>query len=318
MLPHSWFAQAAERLSSQAIRTPLTYDSHLDIYLKWENHQATGSFKVRGALNKVLTLQPWEREVGIVTASAGNHGLGVAYAAQAAGSPVIVFASETASAIKLQGIRKLGAEVILVPGGYGDAEAAGIDYARTHSKTWISAYNDGMVIAGQGTIGPEILDQLPERSHFFWIIPSGGGGLACGIATAVKSQSAEKPSTHHLFAVQSEASSYMYAAYYTGSQEGVLESNSLADGLAGPIEHGSITIPLARRYLDGVLLVSEADIAQAISYAWHHYHEVIEASAATSLAAVLSGKFTNRPAILIISGGNINPETHQKLIALQT
>jgi threonine dehydratase len=318
MLPSTWFTQAAERLSPQVLRTPLTYDPHLDIYIKWENHQATGSFKVRGALNKVLTLLPWERDVGIVTASAGNHGLGVAYAAQAAGSPVIVFASETASAIKLKGIRKLGAEVKLVPGGYGDAEAAGIDYARTHNKTWISAYNDGMVIAGQGTIGSEILDQLPERRQFYWIIPCGGGGLASGIAAAVKSQSTEKPINHQMYAVQSEASSYMHAAYYTSSQEGVVQSVSLADGLAGPIEDGSITIPLARRYLDGVLLVSEADIALAVSYAWHHYNEVIEASAATSLAAVLSGKFTNRPAILIISGGNINPETHQKLIALQT
>jgi threonine dehydratase len=174
-----------------------------------------------------------------------------------------------------------------------------------------------MVIAGQGTLGLEILDQLPERNQFSWIIPCGGGGLASGIGAAVKSLVSDQPSSHRLFAVQSEASPYMFAAYYTGTQEGVVEYPSLADGLAGPIEHNSLTIPLVRRYIDGVLLVSEADIHQALSYAWHHYQEIIEASAATSLAAILSGKFTHRPAVLVISGGNINADTHQKLIALQ-
>ena len=317
MLPYSWIEQARERISPFINNTPLTYDPNLDIYFKWENQQVTGSFKARGALNKVLSLQPWERDRGIVTASAGNHGLGVAFAAQATATPVIVFASENASEIKLKGIQQLGALLKLVSGGYGEAESAAIEYAKSFNRTWISAYNDGLVIAGQGTLGKEILSELPAWERYSWVIPCGGGGLVSGIAAAVKPNTQEKSTPQRIFAVQSEASPFMHAVYYAGTQDGIIEYPSLADGLAGPIEHNSITIPLVRSYIDGVILVSEAEISLAVSYAWHHYREKIEASAATSLAAILSGKITNRPAVLLISGGNINPNTHQKLIALK-
>src|SRR5665647_242900 len=140
MIPYSWLQQAQERISPYIQKTPLTYDSHLNLYLKWENRQVTGSFKARGAMNKILALQDWELERGLVTASAGNHGQGVAMAARLKQAKVIVFASEHAHPNKIQAMHALGVEIHLVPGGYGQAEQAGISYAETTGSTWVSPY----------------------------------------------------------------------------------------------------------------------------------------------------------------------------------
>ncbi len=175
MIPLEWFTAACERISPFVRQTPISYDPDLDVYIKWENQQVTGSFKVRGALNKVLSLQPWELERGLVTASAGNHGQGVAFAARQAGARATVFASEHAVESKVAAMRSLGAEVILVPGGYSEAEAAGIRHASEQSATWISPYNDGQVIAGQGTLGIELAAQLKGIEVKAVICPAGRG-----------------------------------------------------------------------------------------------------------------------------------------------
>ena len=189
---------------------------------------------------------------------------------------------------KIQAMRNLGAEINFVPGGYAEAERAGISYAKSSGATWVSPYNDGMVIAGQGTIGLEVLTELPAPSSTTWLIPAGGGGLVSGIGSAL---SALNPRPK-LVAVQSEASSFLHSIYHHGTQEGVVEVPSLADGLAGPVESGSVTIPMVMNYVDDFILVSENDIRKAIKYAWIEYHECIEGSAAVSLAAVLSGRVT--------------------------
>ena len=186
MIPEDWVTQAAERLAPHIHITPLTHDARNDIYLKWENHQVTGSFKIRGALNKVLGLQDWERCRGLVTASAGNHGQGVALAGKLVQARVIVFASEHATPTKVKSMRALSAEVRLFPGGYGEAERAGLQYAADSGMTWVSPYNDGQVIAGQGTLGLEILQQYTDPRPAAWFIPAGGGGLAAGIGAAVR------------------------------------------------------------------------------------------------------------------------------------
>ncbi len=309
--PYHWIEQAAERIAPHIRHTPLSHDPDLNIYLKWENQQVTGSFKVRGALNKVISLQPWERERGLVTASAGNHGQGVTLAGNLFGAPVIVFTSDHAVPDKIKAMRTLGAQVIQVPGGYAQAEAAGIAYAQQSGLTWISPYNDGQVIAGQGTLALELLQDMADKSPIIWVIPAGGGGLVCGIGAALSTQ-AHRP---HLIAVQSEASPFMHAIYHQGSQEGVIELDSLADGLAGPVEAGSVTIPMLQHYADDFLLVSEEEIAEAIAYAWRNYHERIEGSAAVSLAAILSGKISERPTVVIFTGGNIQPEVHARIIS---
>jgi len=310
-IPAEWLTQAVERIAPHICITPLTYDSQNDLYLKWENHQITGSFKARGALNKVLSLEDWERQRGLVTASAGNHGQGVALAGKLTGTRVIVFASEHATSAKVDAMRALGAEVRLVPGGYGEAEQAGLQHAARSGATWVSAYNDGQVIAGQGTLGLEILKQLKETRFTTWVVPAGGGGLAAGIGTAIRmlSQAGSK-----LIAVSSEASPFLHGLYYTGSQEGIVELPSLADGLAGPVEPGSVTIPLTRETIDVFVLVTEEEIRDAIAHAWQCYNERIEGSAAAALAAVLSCKISARPAIVVLTGGNIQPEVHARII----
>lgn len=310
LIPQQWIEQAASRIAPYIQHTPLTYDAELDSYIKWENHQVTGSFKVRGALNKVLGLRSWERHAGLVTASAGNHGQGVALAANLFAIPVIVFASDHAVPEKIHAMQKLGAEVRLIPGGYAQAEAAGIAFADQTGATWISPYNDGQVIAGQGTIALELLQDLGAQPTHTWVAPAGGGGLVCGIGAALDQQ---KPRPR-LTAVQSEASPYLYEIFQRGSQDGVVELDSLADGLSGPVEAGSVTIPMVKHYVDDFLLVRESDIAHAITYAWRHYHERIEGSAAVALAAILTGKVVARPAVLVITGGNIAAQVHSHLL----
>jgi threonine dehydratase len=310
MIPYEWLAQAFDRIGTYIQNTPLTYDAQNDLYLKWENHQVTGSFKIRGACNKILSLQDWELQRGLVTASAGNHGQGIALAGRLRHTKVSVFASEHALPVKLNAMRELGAEIHLVPGGYGEAEHAGISFSKATGATWISPYNDGMVIAGQGSIALEVIKELPNPSSITWIVPAGGGGLISGIGCALQTIT---PSPR-LIAVQSDASPFLHEIYHHGSQAGVEELPSIADGLAGPVEEGSVTIPLVKSYVTDFILVSEFEIRKAIKYAWQIYHERIEGSAAASLAAVISGKITSKPALVILTGGNITPEEHARII----
>ncbi|MBN2147447.1 MAG: pyridoxal-phosphate dependent enzyme [Anaerolineales bacterium] len=323
MIPPSWFEDATERIRPYIHQTPLTIDEvnfpyHNRLYIKWENKQVTGSFKARGALNKVLCLAEWERERGLVTASAGNHGQGVALAGQICQAKVLVFASDHATEQKISAMRNLGAEVRLVPGGYGEAEKAALGYATETGSTWVSPYNDGQVIAGQGSLALEIRAQLADAflpggarpEPEIWVVPAGGGGLVSGVGSVLK----QSGSHIKLIAVQSEASPFLHDLYYHGSQDHSVELPSLADGLAGPVEPGSVTIPLTKQVVDDFVLVSEDEIACAIAFAWQHYAERIEGSAATALAAVLSGKIPQVPALVVLTGGNIQPEIHQRIV----
>jgi threonine dehydratase len=308
MMPSEWLDQAAARIAPHIRHTALTRDTERNVYLKWENQQVTGSFKARGALNKILALEEWERQAGLVTASAGNHGQGVALAGKLVGAPVTVFASDHAVPAKVEAMRSLGAEVRFVDGGYELAEATAIKYSGEQKHTWVSAYNDGQVIAGQGTIGLEIAQDLPPDARMTWVVPVGGGGMLAGIGAALERVS-PRP---RLVGAQAEASAFMYALYHQGTQESIPDLPTLADGLSGAVEAGSLTIPLVKRYADDVLLVSEEEIGQAIVFAWHCYGERIEGSAAVALAAVSTGK-VKPPAVVVISGGNIQPEVHDEL-----
>jgi threonine dehydratase len=325
MIPFSWLIEADERITPYIRRTPLSYDPETGLYIKWENHQVTGSFKARGALNKVLTLEAWERQRGLVAASAGNHGQGLALAGKIFDAPVIIFASENASPMKLAAIRNLGASITLVPGGYGEAENAGLAFARESGATWVSPYNDGQVIAGQGTLGLEISrDPILSREPTAWVVPVGGGGLISGIALAIKghdpigapdmrgSPGASQP---FLIGAQSQASPFFHSIFHTGTQSTTIELASLADGLAGPVEDRSITIPIVNSYVDDIILVTEEEIEAAIAFAFFKYQEIIEGASAAALAAVLTQKVKTRPAVVIISGGNIQPELHRSICA---
>jgi len=318
MIPYSWLEDAAKRSAPHVRITPLTYDSGLDLFLKWENLQVTGSFKARGAFNKILSLEKWEQAAGLLAASAGNHGQGVALAGQLVGAPVKIFVGETAPAVKIEAMRALGAEVVQVSGGYGEAENAALELAAISEATWVSAYNDGLIIAGQGTVGLEIRQQLAATPNFqvessVWLVPISGGGLLAGVGAALQNLS-PRPK---LIGVQTDTSPFMHALFHQGSQAGVIEKPTLADGLSGPVEAGSITIPLVKAYADDIILVTEAETAAAVAYAWGEHQQRIEGAAAVSLAAVLSGKIAQRPAVALISGGNIQPEVFNQLIGRQ-
>ncbi len=314
MIPSAWIDLAARRIAGQIERTPLTYDPELDVYLKWENRQATGSFKIRGALNKVLLLEPWEQQRGLVTASAGNHGQGVALAGRLVGAPVTVFASDHAVPAKVEAMRALGAEVYLVSGGYELAERTAQKHASQTGATWVSPYNDVQVIAGQATIGLEIVEQLAPAQPATVLVPVGGGGLIGGIGAALD----ESAPQARVVGVQSVASPFFYALYTHGSQHNVVELPSLADGLAGAVEESSITIPLVRRFVDDFSLVTDEQVACAIAYAWQIHAEKIEGSAAVALAAAMNGlnnaeQPIEKPVVVVISGGNIQPEIHAQI-----
>jgi threonine dehydratase len=336
MIPFEWISQADARIAPHIVRTPLTYDAARNLYIKWENRQRTGSFKARGAFNKVLLLENWEREAGLVAASAGNHGQGLALAGQQVGAGVEIFVSENAVASKVEAMRALGATIHTVPGGYGQAEAAGKAYAEEQQKTWVSPYNDGQVIAGQGTVGLEILRALTLRqaqggTHSLspegggessplppgeglgvraWLVPVGGGGLLAGIGASMREQ-ADRPK---LIGVQSEASAFMHSLFYRGTQSGIPDLPSLADGLAGEVEPESVTIPIVKQLADEIVLVSEDEIAYAMALAWYVFGEKVEGAGAAGLAAALANKVEERPALVVVSGGNVQPEVHAEIV----
>ena len=327
MIPYEWFEQAQERIAPHIRKTPLTLDVKRGLLLKWENHQVTGSFKPRGVLNKVLSLEDWERATGLVAASAGNHGQGVALAGRLTGAQVEVFVSKHAVPAKVEAMRNLGAQLLFVEGGYAEAETAGREYAQAHHKVFISPYNDGQVIAGQGTIGLDILHELYSTSTppFFpnkewnemsgralnWIVPTGGGGLISALGAISKNLNPPP----RLIAVQAAASPFTHSLFHSHTQAGVQDLPTLADGLSGAVEEGSVTIPMIEEFVADFLLVSEEEIARAIAFAWAVCHEKIEGSAAVGLAAVLAGKVKERPSVVIISGGNIQPEVHAEIVA---
>jgi threonine dehydratase len=315
LIPDEWFAEAEVRIAAHIVETPLAWDPGRRLFLKWENHQVTGSFKARGALNKILTLADWERDAGLVAVSAGNHGQGVALGARLVGASAEVFVPGHSVPSKVDAMRGLGAQVRFVDGGYGEAESAARRYASEDGKVFVSPYNDGQVIAGQGTLALEILKQVAAEQPLIkvaaWVVPVGGGGLiaACG---AVLGRQRDRP---RVIGVQAAASAFTHSLFHRHTQDGVQDNPTLADGLSGSVETGSVTIPMIEHLVDDVLLVTEDEIARAICFAWSVYGERIEGSAAVGLAAVLEGKVPDRPSLVIVTGGNIQPEVHQSIVA---
>jgi len=302
---------AAERIGPYIVRTPLERSALLsdmagiDVWLKFECFQLTGSFKLRGALN-ALSLHRYR---AVVTASAGNHGLGVARAASLLGVAATVVVPETASVAKVQALRRSGAELVLSGADYDTAEAAGIQLARDRHLPFISAYNDPAVVAGGGTIALEILEDLPETRCL--VVPAGGGGLISGVGVAAHGLSPEI----QVYGVQSEASPALHAAMANGRRVTVDVRDSLADGLAGNVEEGSITFALLARYVREVLLVSEPQIAEAMRWLLHNEHVLVEGSAAVGVAALQQQKVTpSSPLVVILSGRNVAAATLSKVL----
>jgi threonine dehydratase len=280
------------------------------LWLKCENAQLTGSFKLRGALNKTLGLSDEQLRRGLVAASAGNHGQGVAYAAHLAGAQAMIVVPDDAVRRKVEAIRRLGAEVVEIGGGYPAAEALGRRLAEERRAVWISPYNDADVIAGQGTIGIELLEQLEDLDGpVDVLVPVSGGGLAGGIGLALEG------TKFNVFAVQAQNAAFMHAVFHGRRQQDVVETATIADGLSGAVEEGSITFELVRRVVQDVLLVSEEEIVGALRRAWAEKRFPLEPSSGAALAAAWREDFVGRTRVVIVSGGNVAGDLLQRISA---
>lgn len=293
---------ARDRIEGLVKRTPLLQAGLLG--LKCENQQPTGSFKVRGALNKILGASPRELAPGVVAASAGNHGLGVAFACKLRGTKATIVVPKDAVSAKVAGIMALGAEIVRAHGGYAEAENQGRELAAAREAYWVSPYNDPEVIAGQGTLGLELFDQLkailgtPSGEVF---VPVSGGGLISGIGIALKALAPEV----RVVGVQAQASPFMYVHFNRGDVAQVHEEPTIADGLAGAVEAGSITLGLVRAVVDDIQLVDEESIRGAVKWVRRTIGAWVEPSAAAAVAAALNGD-EGRQRVVVISGGNID------------
>lgn len=296
--------RAADRLRGRIIRTPLTRSAWLssrtggDVWLKLENQQIEGSFKARGALHALMRANI-DRAV---TASAGNHGRALAFAAKELGLALTVFAPRTAPSAKLDPIRRHGARLELRD-TYDSAERDAILFAREHGIPYVSPYNDPDVIAGAGSAGLEVIEDLPQVDLF--VVPVGGGGLVSGIALAAETGAARP----RVIGVEAAASPVFTSALAAGRLVEVDVGPTLADGLAGNAEPGSITFDLIRDLGVDVRRVGENQIAAAMRGLLAHEAQQVEGAAAVGVAALLTAMIdvSGRRVAVIVSGGNVDP-----------
>ena len=307
--------KAAHVLQGKVIRTPLIYSptfssmSGAEVYLKLENLQGTGSFKLRGATFKIQSHLKRIGPEGVVAASAGNHAQGVALAAKRAGLPATIVMPEWASITKQEATKGYGGQVLLEGLSIGDTINKALELAKT-GKTFIHPFDDPDIIAGQGTIGLEILEDLPDTDMIF--VPVGGGGLISGIATAAK---AIRPEVH-IIGVQTEACPGAYRAREHGGPIHVDAEKSIADGIAVK-QVGDLTFPIIREKVNDIVLVREEEIAEAILMLLERKRILAEGAGAVTLAALL-GDYVKiqkgRKAVLVISGGNVDSHLLDRVI----
>jgi threonine dehydratase len=299
--------RARERIGSAIYRSPCPYSLTLsrlcgcEIYCKLDHLQMTGSFKERGACNKLLSLDEPQRRRGVIAASAGNHALGLAYHGRRLGVPVTVVMPRWAPPIKVDNCRQLDAEVVLHGETFEDARKHANELAGPRGLLYISGFDDPHIIAGQGTIGLEILEDEPDVQTI--VVPVGGGGLVAGIALAVKAMRPEV----RIVGVEPANAPTMHAALEEGEPVPVEVRPTLADGLA-VARVGKLCLEISRRVVDQWVLVDEAQIAQSVLRLMEMEKAVVEGAGATALAAVLSGKtnVAGQKVVLVLSGGNID------------
>jgi len=312
MLSMAMLLDAQAALKGVARVTPLSQTKNLgdNIYIKSENLQVTGAFKIRGAYNKIRSLSAEERARGVIACSAGNHAQGVALSASKLGCRSVICMPAGAPISKIEMTRKYGAEVILVPGVYDDAAAEAERLSREQGYTFAHPFNDELVIAGQGTIGLEILEQLPEVEQV--IVPIGGGGLISGVGCAVKHL---KPSCR-VIGVQAANVPSMYESRRAGKPVTLNTSAStIADGI-WVRRPGDLTFALCQQYVDEIVTVDESEIAAAILALLEWQKTVAEGAGATSVAACLFGKvdISEKKTVCVVSGGNVDVTTLSRII----
>jgi len=300
-------AEAALRIGPHVRRTPTEHSPAVstlagrDVFLKLENLQRTGAFKIRGALNAILQLDPAARAAGVVTASAGNHGQGVAFAAQLAGVRACVVLPHGVPLAKLTAIQRAGAQTVLVNGGYDEAHTSALGIARDRGRTYVHAFDDDAVIAGQGTLALELLEDAPDLDTV--VVPVGGGGLIAGVALAMSAH----PRRPRIVGVQAAGASALAESFGLGH---IVErgASTIADGIAvrRPAER---TFAVVRQLVDDVVTVGDEAIAGAMVLLLERHKLLAEGAGAVALAAVLeaNGRIGGHRVGVIVSGGNVDP-----------
>ena len=305
---------AAEVLKGVARRTDMIYAPKLStrsqVYLKTENLQVTGSFKVRGAFYKISTLSKEELERGVIACSAGYHAQGVALGAQQRGAKAIICMPDIAPIAKVEATKSYGAEVRLVPGTYDDASAYAAKVCAEKGMTFVHPFDDPDVIAGQGTVGLEILEQLPDVEAV--MIPVGGGGLISGVAYAIKQL---KPDCK-VYGVEAAEAASMKRSVEANDKLTLASANTFADGIA--VKHpGDLTFDMVNQYVDGIVTVSEDEIAAAILFLIEQRKLVCEGAGAVSVAAMIYDKvpeLQGKKVCCLLSGGNIDVNILSRVI----
>lgn len=308
MLSLAAIREARDRIADVARVTPIEY-SHTfsertgaSVHLKLENFQRTGAFKIRGALNRITTLSDAEQAAGVVTASAGNHAQGVALAATRAGVDATIVMPEHAPISKVKATRGYGARVVLAGVDYEEAQARAHEIEREEGRTYVHAFDDEMVMAGQGTIGLEILEQQPDVETV--IVPIGGGGLISGIATAIKAQQPDV----RVIGVQAEGAASVVESLENGEIQSRDSVDTVADGIATR-SVGEQPFEIIQERVDEVVTVSDEEIALALTMLLERSKTLVEGAGAVALSALLEGRFEHEEGEVIVPalcGGNID------------
>ncbi len=308
MIYHAAFVLKSAARKTDVIRAPRLSDT-CNVYLKTENLQNTGSFKLRGAAYKISQLTDEEKSRGIIACSAGNHAQGVAMASRKNGIRAKICMPDGAPISKVEATKRLGADVILVPGGYDAAAARAEQLAEETGATLIHPFNDEQVMAGQGTIGLEILDQIDEIDAI--VVPVGGGGLIAGLAFVIKSL---KPEIQ-VYGVQAAGSASMVESIKQGSPVTLDSASTFADGIAVKCP-GDKTLSLTQKYVDDVVTVTEDEIATAILALIEKQKLIAEGAGAVSVAAVMFDKVPvkGKNVVCLVSGGNIDVNILSRVI----
>lgn len=312
------FELALANVRQVAIETPILHSNYLSqlvgkpVELKCENLQRTGAYKLRGAYNRMSKLSPAERKKGVVAASAGNHAQGVALAAARLGIKATIFMPVGASLPKFQATQNYGAEVVLSGAVFQETLKAAQEYSEKKGAIFIPPFDHLDVVTGQGTVGVEILDQVPDVQTI--IVAIGGGGLAAGVAVAAKLKAAEQGRKIQVIGVQAENASPYVASMKLGKIVEQVTKPTIADGIA-VAKPGKIPFELIHKYVDKVVTVSDNDIARAIVVLLERAKQVVEPAGAVAVAALMTGKIKPKgKTVAVLSGGNIDPLLMQKII----
>lgn len=315
MIKLTEFYAARKRVQKWARRTPFEYSPTLSnlidgsVYLKLENQQVTGSFKIRGATNKIMLLSEEEKAKGVVTASSGNHAQGIGYVANKLGIRAKIVVPEMTPQVKIDAIRKYGVELIVEGEEYMVSERLARKIETEEGMTFVSAYNDIDLIKGQGTMGLEMVEDQPDLDIV--LIPVGGGGMASGVASVIKQATDAK-----VVGLHTDASPVMYECIRKGYIHDVPLADTYAEGLHGGLEEGTVTFEVCKEVIDEWVILKEEKVLEAIKFMLHESHMLVEGAGAVGVAAILSDpdRYRGKKVGVVISGGNLSMSTLKLVI----